>query len=153
MTRMRRWLPWMALAVMVAVALVVAAGSGSKGAQSETARAARLDAQIRCPTCKGLSAAESDAEAARAIRAEVAKEVHEGRSDGAILSSIAGRYGSDILLRPSASGFDELVWVLPVAAFVVAIAGLALAFRRWHRSTVGSVTDADRAVVAEARGR
>jgi cytochrome c-type biogenesis protein CcmH len=147
---LRRWGPWLALVVVLVVALVLAAGGGSSPSTSAAARVSRITSEIRCPTCKGLSAAESDAETAKAIRTEVANEVAAGRTDGEILAGMQDRYGTDILLRPSASGFEGLVWVLPVIAFVLALAGLVVAFRRWHASTAEDVTDADRARVARA---
>src|SRR6202035_3912223 len=100
-------------------------------ASSQAARATRIESEIRCPTCRGLSAAVSDAKTAAAIRDEVVRQVQAGQSDGQILAFMRDHYGSDILLRPPASGFDGLVWALPVVAFVIAIAGLALAFHRW----------------------
>jgi cytochrome c-type biogenesis protein CcmH len=146
----------LALVVVLVIALVVAAGGGGGHADPAAVRAARvtrITSEIRCPTCKGLSAAESDAETAKAIRTEVAAEVAAGRTDGEILAGMKDRYGTDILLRPSASGFEGLVWVLPVVAFVLAVAGLAVAFRRWRTSTNAEVTDDDRARVARALGQ
>jgi cytochrome c-type biogenesis protein CcmH len=155
---LRRWWPYGAVIVVVGVALFVAAGgSGSAGsshgrdsAAAQSARVQHLTSEIRCPTCRGLSAAESDSEAAQAIRAEVARQVAAGRSDGQILSFMVDRYGSDILERPPASGFDGLVWALPVAAVIVAVAALAIAFRRWHRELAQVPTADDQAVVARA---
>jgi cytochrome c-type biogenesis protein CcmH len=128
---MRRWLSWIALAFVLVVALVI--GTHQRGyAQTQAARVTHITSEIRCPTCRGLSAGESDAKTAQAIRAEVARQVHEGRSDAQIEAYMADRYGQDILLRPPASGIAGLVWVLPVVALVVAVAGLTVAFRRWR---------------------
>ena len=127
---MRRWLPWLALAVVVVVALAVGA-TGSEGGDSDAARAGRLAKQVRCPTCRGLSAAESDAKAAQAVRTEIRNRVEAGESDEQIRAYLASRYGDDILLRPEGSGLASLVWALPVAALVCGAAGLAFAFRRW----------------------
>jgi len=155
MSALRRWGGWVALVVVLVVDFVVAAGGGSgrhDAAAAQAARVTHITSEIRCPTCKGLSAAESDAETAKAIRTEVAAEVAAGRTDGEILAGMKDRYGTDILLRPSASGFEGLVWVLPVVAFVLALAGLVVAFRRWRASTAAEVTDDDRARVARALG-
>jgi cytochrome c-type biogenesis protein CcmH/NrfF len=56
-----------------------------------------------------------------------------------------------VLLVPRAEGFDALVWILPVLAFVCAIAGLVVAFRRWQRADDIAPTADDRALVAAAR--
>jgi hypothetical protein len=43
------------------------------------------------------------------------------------------------------------VWALPVVVRVAAVAGLALAFRRWRGGGAARATDADRALVEAAR--
>ncbi len=65
--------------------------------------------------------------------------------------TLAARYGERILLTPGRSGLVGLVWALPVAALVAALAGVALAFRRWRGRGVVHATDADRELVERAR--
>ena len=86
----------------------------------------------------------------QAIRDEVRRRVIVGQGDGEIRAFLVSRYGKDILLRPEAHGISALVWELPVAAFVVAIAGLVVAFRRWRVRTGVVVTPEDRALVEQA---
>ena len=145
----RRWGPWIALVIVLVSALAVGA-QGPSHRPTEAARTARITAEIRCPTCRGLSAAESDASTAAAVRTVVAEQVHQGRSDGEIKRYLVDRYGPDILLKPPATGFDGLVWVLPVIALILAVAGLVVTFRRWRSGPEGKVTADDRAVVARA---
>jgi cytochrome c-type biogenesis protein CcmH/NrfF len=57
------------------------------------------------------------------------------------------------LLKPPASGLGLIVWALPVAAVVVALGGLTLAFLRWRGRTGITVTDDDRAIVDRALKR
>ena len=126
---MRRWLPWLALAAVLAVALLV--GAGRHGGRATPAqRAHRIAGELRCPTCRSLSAAESDAKAAKAVRDEIGRRVRAGESDSEIRAYFVSRYGRDILLEPQGTGVAAIVWVLPVAALVCGIAGLALYFRR-----------------------
>jgi cytochrome c-type biogenesis protein CcmH len=84
------------------------------------------------------------------IRKEIAEQVQQGQSDDQIRSYYAAKYGEAILLTPSASGLNALVWILPVVAFALAIAGLALAFRRWSTAASDAATDEDRQLVASA---
>jgi cytochrome c-type biogenesis protein CcmH len=130
----RRWAPWAVLALVLVVALAAGAtgDSGSDGGDSVEARTARLSRELRCPTCRGLSVADSDAKAAQAIRDEIAARVEAGQTDDEVRAFLVSRYGEDILLEPSGSGFTGLVWALPVAVGVIAAAGLAVAFRRWR---------------------
>jgi len=79
-----------------------------------------------------LSAAESDAAASAAIRDEIRSRIQQGQTDAQIKGYLVSRFGPDILLTPPASGVSSLVWILPVAAFICAIGGLTVAFRRWR---------------------
>jgi len=146
-TRLR--LSWLgALAVLVVALTIGSHGAGKP--ETPTRRAMRLAADFRCPTCRDLSAAQSDAETAKTMRARILDLVRQGRTDRAIRAEIVSRYGSDILLKPPASGVAGLVWALPVAAFVVAVAGLGFAFRRWRSRSTRSPTDDDRRLVEAA---
>lgn len=149
---MTRWLSWAAMAVVVVLALGIGA-AGDRTPRTESERVDAIASEVRCPTCESLSAAESDAAAAQAVRDEIRNRLRDGQDQGEILAFLASRYGDDILLRPDASGVAGLVWLLPVAAVVAAFGGVAVAFRRWRRqSDVGGPTAEDRALVADALG-
>ena len=136
--------------VVVVVALAVGA-SGDDVAPSEEERAQAVAGSVRCPTCAGQSVASSGAPAAAAMRDDIARRVAAGQSDEEIKASLVAAYGERVLMNPPAGGVAGLVWVIPVAGFVVALGGIALAFRRWRPTTAASVTEEDRRVVAEAR--
>jgi len=147
-TRVWRRAAWAALAVVVVVTLAIAARAPRRASAAQ--QAASIASEVRCPTCEGQSAEVSDAPAAKAVRTFILQQVEAGQSRGQIEQALQDRYGSDILLRPPASGIAGLVWVLPVVAFVIAVAGLALAFRRWRTIGEPPLTDADRERVAAA---
>lgn len=121
---------WGLLGVVAAGALAFAVWTGGASTGSSTDRVERIASGIRCPTCQGLSAAESDAKAATAVRAEITRRVAQGQSDEQIRQALVDRYGREILLRPEGEGVAALVWALPTAALVVAAAGLAIRLRR-----------------------
>jgi cytochrome c-type biogenesis protein CcmH len=146
----RKWLPWLALAVVLAVAVVI--GGRHSATATPAQKAAAIATEVRCPTCEGQSAELSNAPAAAAVRQFILEGVQAGASKGQIERQLRDRYGSDILLRPPASGVAGLVWVIPVVALVVALGGLALAFRRWHGMVEAPVTESDRRRVSEERG-
>src|SRR5437660_1137047 len=128
---MRRWLPWVALAIVLVVAMSV--GARHRSSSSIDAHVRRIAAQVKCPTCQGQSAADSNADASQAIREEIRTRLEQGQSDGEIRSYLVSRFGRDILLKPPASGVSGLVWALPVVVFVAAFAALVVSFRRWRR--------------------
>jgi len=120
-----------ALAVVLVVALAV--GARHRSSESLDAHVRRLALQVKCPTCSGQSAADSNAAASEAIRDEIRTRLDQGQSDGEIRAFLVSRFGRDILLKPPASGVSGLVWALPVVVFVAAFAALVVSFRRWRR--------------------
>ena len=146
--RPRQLLPWLVMGVLLVTAFTISTHRDSRP-ETTQARVKRVASEVRCPTCRQLSAAESDAPAAEAVRVAIAKRVEQGESDAEIRAFLVSAYGDDILLKPGGSGVAGLVWALPVAAFVCAVAGLALAFRRWHRVGLDPTAD-DRALVERA---
>jgi cytochrome c-type biogenesis protein CcmH len=138
------------MAVVVAVALAVAV-TGERPARTLEERATALADTVRCPTCRSQSVADSDAPTSQAIRNEIEARLRDGQSEDAIRAYLVSRYGRSVLLNPPSSGVTGLVWALPVAAVVVASAGLVAAFRRWRSGAAPAVTDDDRRLVERAR--
>lgn len=134
---MNRRAVWAAIGLVVVASVSFAVLTGGGGAETPAERTARLAAAVRCPTCEGLSAGESDAKAATAVRAEIGRRVAAGESDEQIRAALVDRYGEEILLTPPASGFGSLVWALPVAALVMAAAGLGAALVARDRRQAG----------------
>ena len=103
--------------------------------------------------CDGESVFESRNTASVNIRNRITQLVDDGRaSDDEIIADIEASFGGRILLVPKATGFDALVWALPVAALICAVAGLAVTFRKWRRDAAAAAdpTVEDRAMVAAA---
>ena len=145
---MSRRLAWGMLAVVLVGALAIGS-RGRSGPATEDQRVQRITSVIRCPTCRGLSAAQSDAPPAVAIREEVRRRVGEGESDGQIKDYLISRYGEDILLQPR----NRTVWVLPVVGGAAAVAGLVLVLRRRRVRPGLTATEDDEALVAKAMRR
>lgn len=136
---------------LVLVALVRdAVDEGSPRTTEDRVRS--IASTMKCPVCRSQSVADSDVEAARAIRIEIARRLDVGESDNEIRDAIAGTYGEDVQLTPRASGLAGLVWVLPVVALVLALGALSATFARWRRRTTAGVTSQDRALVERALG-
>jgi cytochrome c-type biogenesis protein CcmH len=141
---------WLVLAAVLAVALFFGSSSGNHPASTPTAKAAALDAQLRCPSCDDLSVADSSAPTAVAIKQLVLADEQHGVPNSAIVSYLQSRYPG-ILLRPPASGVEGLVWFAPLAAFVLALCAVGVFF--WRRRAVPvatAVDEDDRKLVAEA---
>jgi cytochrome c-type biogenesis protein CcmH len=146
----RRWGPWLILALIVAVGLVVGTRSGG-GAPTQAERVQHLASQLRCPVCEGQTVADSDALISKDIRGVIQQQVQAGVPDRRIVSFIVHQYPGTLLVPP-ARGIGIIVWGLPVVAFVLAGAALAAAFVRWRSRPAASVSDADRELVDRAMG-
>lgn len=150
--RAKRWPGWVLLLLVVAGFLAVGA-TRSTGPTSQEDRIDDIAHRVACPICDGESVYESQNNASRALRNQVAELVNDNDlSDNEIVAFIETRYGAKVLLVPKASGFDALVWVLPAVVLLCAVAGLVVVFRRWKREADASSgpTDDDRALVEAA---
>ncbi len=145
----RRWLPYVLMTIVLGVALFVGAG-GDGGAVTAAARADRIARDVRCPTCEGLSVAESEAPASMAIREEIRRRVAAGESEDQVRAFLVSRYGRDIILTPEGTGIAALVWALPVVVLVCGAGAMVLAFRRRRAVGPGEVTADDRRLVERA---
>jgi cytochrome c-type biogenesis protein CcmH len=143
-----RKLAWLGLAAVVVVALVI--GTTDRSPQTKAQRVRSLGNTIMCPACSGESVTNSQAPIAVYIRGQIKQRVDDGQTDQEIRDALANAYGDQILMNPPKSGIAGLVWVLPVAALVVALAGLFVAFRRW-RALPAELTDEDREAAERAR--
>ncbi|HSB88295.1 MAG TPA: cytochrome c-type biogenesis protein CcmH [Ilumatobacteraceae bacterium] len=147
---LKRWPSWVLLVLVVGGLLAVGAARDS-GPRTPRERVDEISRRLACPICDGESVFESRNADSEAIRVEIARQVDLGTvSDDQIINFIAQRYGAQLLLVPRGTGIDALVWALPAAAFVCAIVGLGVAFRRWKTAADTVPDDADRERVEEA---
>lgn len=82
---------------------------------------------LRCPVCQGMSVADSPAEMAVNMKAQVHELLSRGYTEEQILKYFELSYGQFVLLRPKFEGVNRLVWLLPVGALLI---GLAIVFMK-----------------------
>ncbi len=147
----KSWPGWLVLALATFVLLAVGIAADN-GPQTQQDRIDAISKRIACPTCQGESVYVSRASSAESIRNEIARQVGTGQlSDDQIVAYLEDSFGGNVLLVPRSTGVDALVWALPVAVAVAAIAGLTVAFRRWRSQSLLVATDDDEAIVADLR--
>ena len=146
---MSRRITWGLLGLVLVAALSIGA-RGQSGPPTEDQRVRRITSVVRCPTCRGLSAAQSDAPSAESIRDEVRRRVQAGETDAEVKGYLVSRYGEDILLQPKTEGVGLVVWALPLIGVTVAVSGLAVVLRRRRVRPGPKVSNADKALVEEA---
>jgi len=119
------------------------------------ARARDISTGLRCLVCRNESIDESHAELARDLRLLVRERLVEGDSNAELVDYVVERYGEYVLLRPTTSGANLVLWL---AGPGMALLGLGLAFgylRRQSRrkdegeSTSDGLSDAESARLRE----
>jgi cytochrome c-type biogenesis protein CcmH len=129
-TRRRRFAATLAVLVVVGLAVVgLIRAAAPAGNPSMAARVDAVATTLRCPTCHGLSVAESSSVLAAGSRSLIRQQLEQGRSPAQIRQYFVDRYGEEVLLSPSSGGAGLLVWALPGAVVV----GAALVVWRWTR--------------------
>ncbi|HEY9219842.1 MAG TPA: cytochrome c-type biogenesis protein [Phenylobacterium sp.] len=131
------------LAILGAVMCLAAASDPAERLPdpAQEAQARALFREIRCLVCQNESIDDSDAELAGDLRRIVRERVAAGQSDAQIKSFLTDRYGEFVLLRPTFSGGNLALWLVPFAV-VLAGAGL-LAARLRNRTPDTELTGAE----------
>ena len=93
------------------------------------ARARDISAGLRCLVCRNESIDESNAELARDLRLLVRERLLEGDSNEEVVAYIVDRYGEYVLLRPTLTGSNLLLWLAGPAMALLGL-GVAVAYLR-----------------------
>ncbi len=112
------------------------ASQGGKMAQPDSTLEARTSAvavELRCPVCRGESIQESPAELAQQMRGLIRDQLRAGKSPDEVKAYFVSKYGESILLQPRATGFNLVVFVLPIVAVLGGLAVVIVAMRRWTK--------------------
>jgi cytochrome c-type biogenesis protein CcmH len=85
---------------------------------AQEARARHLFTEVRCVVCQNESIDDSDADLADDLRKAVRGQVAAGRTDTQVKRFLVDRYGEFVLLKPSFSPGNALLWLAPFAIVV-----------------------------------
>jgi cytochrome c-type biogenesis protein CcmH len=113
------------------------------------ARARALSKELRCLVCR---IDESHAPLARDLRLLLRERLVAGDSDAEAMAFIVDRYGEYVLLNPTTSGANLILWVAGPAMLLGGGAIAALYIRRRARAgeaPAADLTEAERARLAE----
>ncbi|UWP90643.1 cytochrome c-type biogenesis protein CcmH [Aliiroseovarius crassostreae] len=94
-------------------------------------RARDISADLRCVVCRGENIDESNAEIAKDLRLLVRERLVEGDSNSEVVDFIVERYGEYVLMKPTATGANIVLWLAgPVLFLIAAITGVIYLRRR-----------------------
>lgn len=104
-----------------------ASASDAPAEFSNPALAARYDVllgELRCLVCQNQTIADSHAELAQDLRAQVRTMLASGKSEAEVREFMVARYGDFILYRPPFKATTLLLWVGPFGLLLAGIWGL-----------------------------
>ena len=106
---------------------------------------------LRCPVCQGLSVADSQSDAAVAMKNRIKELVALGYSDDQIIDYFIGRYGEFVLLQPKSEHW--FVWWMPLLGLGVGVGIIALRLRSAGTSDSDTVLETSPASIAESSAK
>ncbi len=120
-------------------ALILCAAMGTMlGAGDDNARFDRVGHKMMCACSCGQILVECNhvgcPDSNRMI-GELRTQIADGGSDANILNWFATKYGATVLAAPIRGGFDDVAWILPITAFILATLGTAVLIRVWRART------------------
>ena len=118
------------LAALFALAGLAAAAPLRFADATEEARFRALVSELRCVMCQNQSLADSDAQIARDLRAQVLRLMRDGRSDAEIKDYLVERYSDFVLYRPPMKPSTWLLWFGPALVLVGGAATVFVIVRR-----------------------
>jgi cytochrome c-type biogenesis protein CcmH len=139
-----------ALAV-AALALATAAFSSPAALAAGHASLTDIENDVMCVVChEPLAVAQSPQ--AYAERSFIRSLIAQGETKSQIERQLVAQYGTAVLGRPPAHGFNLVVYVVPPAIVAIGIAVLALLLPRWRRRTRAAPPRAATATAALSPG-
>ena len=77
--------------------------------------------EVRCLVCQNQSIAESNADLAKDLRAQILEQVTIGKTKNEIKSYLLNRYGDFVLYQPVFSQKTLLLWVSPIILLILIV--------------------------------
>ncbi|TAN22523.1 MAG: hypothetical protein EPN30_08720 [Actinomycetota bacterium] len=130
-------LNWLLFLVVAVIAVGIAYAILSSGSHvTSQQRVVQIESEVKCPSCDGVSALDSNTAGAFAVRSFVEKQVKAGESNSQIINALEASYGPSILMSPPAANGGTIMVLLPFvfAAVVMGLTGFFGFRRRRHRA-------------------
>ncbi len=101
-------------------------------------RARELSTGLRCLVCRNESIDESNADLARDLRILLRERLVAGDTDQEAVDFIVDRYGEYVLLKPTITGSNLMLWLAgPVMLLIAAGMGWSFLRKRAHAQASG----------------
>lgn len=104
-------------------------------------RARDISVNLRCLVCQNQSIDDSDAQLARDLRVLVREQLVAGKSNEQVMEFVVSRYGEFVLLRPTFSTRNFILWATPILVLVIGgLAALRYTRRQSRLQTIAGLT-------------
>jgi len=114
--------------------LVIGATAAAAPPGQTTATAIEGGLTCQCGCQQTVSACNHEGCGSKAeMQAMAEKEAATGKDNAAILQDFVLRYGTQVLATPPPSGFNLMVWILPIALGITGLTLVVVLVRRWRR--------------------
>jgi cytochrome c-type biogenesis protein CcmH len=148
------------LLLLFLLLVIVPAHAGIEVLQFKTpeqeARYKHLTSTLRCLVCQNEDLADSNAELAKQLRAQIFKMLNDGASDKQIVDYMVSRYGNFVLYSPPLIPSTYLLWIGPFALLIFGIVIMTMIIRR-NRSQKPTIDSNDynkaRALLADEESK
>ena len=124
------------LAAVMACSIAAAWANEAAPASADPALEARMMAissELRCLVCQNQTIADSHAELAVDLRAQVREMLQAGKTNEQITDYMTARYGDFVLYRPPFKALTALLWIGPAAMVLIGLGALFVVLRRRSR--------------------
>lgn len=118
-----------AIVATLALALLPTAAATADQPASLT----EVEKQVMCPVCGTLLQLAESPQAQRE-RVFINRLIAEGKTEEQVKDALVAEYGDEVLALPPGSGFSLSAYLVPIVAFLIAVAALAVGVLRWRRA-------------------
>jgi len=109
--------------------------------QAEEKRYLHLAKQLRCLVCQNETLADSNADLAQDLRAELLEQIQQHKTDQEIIDFLVARYGNFVRYNPPFSPETWLLWLGPFVMFLLALyGGFRIVRSRTHTQPVEPIS-------------
>lgn len=109
------------------------------------ARAREISKDLRCLVCRNENIDESNAELAKDLRLLVRERLLAGDSNDGVIDYIVDRYGEYVLLNPTLTGANKLLWLAgPIMLLLALGVGIGFIRRREKGAEVDDLSDEEK---------
>lgn len=102
-------------------------------------RVVEVSEQLRCLVCQNQSIADSNAELAVDLRNQVIEQVKAGKTNKEIVDYMVERYGDFVLYKPPFKASTYILWLGPIALFLVGLIAFYVNLRRRKQTVAQAV--------------